>query len=62
MSTSVAVPNKPQKSKSLFTPEEEKRIQAGVEAYQKKERENMIEEEIRNRIAESRRQKTGSRY
>ncbi len=49
-------------SKSKFTPEEEKRIQAAVDAQKQKEREALIEAEIRNRILDAQRGKPGYNY
>lgn len=49
-------------SKPKFTPEEEARIQAAVEEYQRREREEMIQTEIRNRIIEANRGKPGYSY
>ena len=45
-----------------FTPEEEERIQKAVEEYHRKERELMIEAEIRNRIIRENRGKPGYNY
>ena len=45
-----------------FTAEEEARIQAGVDEYKQKEREIMIESEIRNRILDEQKKKPGHRY
>ena len=45
-----------------FTHEEEERIQKAVEEYHRKERELMIEAEIRNRIIRENRGKPGYNY
>jgi hypothetical protein len=45
-----------------FTSDEEKRIQAEMEEYNRKAREAEIESEIRNRILDAQRQEPGKRY
>lgn len=50
------------KSTVVFTPEEEARIQAAVKASQDKEREELIETEIRNRILDANKGKPGYNY
>lgn len=50
------------KSKTIFTPEEEARIQAEVKKNQQRSREIMIQEEIRNRTLLAERNKPGNCY
>lgn len=45
-----------------FTPEEEARIQAEVDAAEKARREQEIQDEIRNRIADAERNEPGHQY
>lgn len=49
-------------TKTQFTKEEEARIQAAVNDYEKKAREEMIETEIRNRILDAQNSQAGHRY
>lgn len=45
--------------KNFFTPEEEARIEAEVQAYKEKARQTEIEAEIQNRILDSQRTQPG---
>ena len=45
-----------------FTSDEERRIQAELEEYNKRAREAEIESEIRNRILDAEKQQPGKRY
>lgn len=47
---------------TVFTPEEEARIQAEVKAQQEKEREELIQAEIRNRLLLAERGTPGKCY
>lgn len=49
-------------SKTQFTKEEEARIKAAVDEYQKKAREELIDTEIRNRILDAQNSQPGHRY